>query len=205
MKKFLDYTNFRKNYKLNYQELEERDGCIYFEGELVANAEKQVAEGEKFLNVGYKLDGSVSKVLSNLFPMSFWFRGKKVASLEGVLQGIKYKDKKTQNLVLKYSGMDAHHTRGCNEIDYWANDGIVYWQGKPINRHGEEYQLFIDELYFSVIKNPLYRRALLSSGDKYLLHHVGKNYPSETVLTRREFELRLNSLRDYIKTVYNGN
>lgn len=34
---------------------------------------------------------------------------------------------------------------------------------------------------------------------KYLLHHIGKNNPNETVLTRFELENRLNSLREFIK------
>ncbi|MBQ7880700.1 MAG: hypothetical protein IJ358_02530 [Clostridia bacterium] len=199
MKKVLDYTNYRKSCNFVMPELEERDGCIYFNGELVEDAEKKYAIGETFINLGYNFKHSNSKVLSNLYPMEFKFRGKKVKSIEGVLQGIKYKDKRTQNLILKYSGIDAYHTRACNEMDFWGKTGVLYWQGKPMDRHSEVYQNFIDELYISATKNPLYVRALMATGDKYILHHIGRSDPKETVLTRFEYESRINTLREYLK------
>ena len=199
MKKVLDYSQFRQNYNFDMPALDEKDECIYFKGELVEDAEKKYALGETFINIGYNFKNSNSRVLSNLYPLEFKFRGKKVKSIEGVLQGIKYKDKTTQNLVLKYSGVDAYHTRACNEIDFWGNAGILYWQGKPMDRHGKAYQDFLDELYISATKNPLYVRALIATGDKYILHHIGRNDASETVLTRFEYESRLNTLREYLK------
>ena len=199
--KVSDYTNFRKSYKFEYKELKEIDDCIYFDNELVKDTEQKYAEGENFINIGYNFKNSNSRILSNLYPMEFKFRGKKVKSIEGVLQGIKYKDKKTQNLVLKYSGLDAYHTRGCNALDFWGDAGILYWQGKPMVRNSEEYQNFLDELYVSVLKNPLYQRALLATGDKYILHHIGNPNINETVLTRYEYEHRLNSLRAFIKSI----
>ena len=102
--------------------------------------------------------------------------------------------------MLKYSGLDAYHTRGCNSIDFWGENGVLYWQGKEIKREDEEYQLFLDELYFSVLKNPLYRRALLATSNKYILHHIGREDKKETVLTRYEYESRLYSLREFLKT-----
>ena len=193
------YTVFRKSYKLDYKSLEVDGENIFFEGELVEDAEKKYAEGEKFLNVGYNFKLSNAKVLSNLYPLEFKFKGKKVKSIEGVLQGIKYKDKKIQNLVLNYSGIDAYHTRCANSNDFWGNSQLLYWQGKPIKRDSEEYQLFIDELYISALSNPLYKNFLIASGEKYLLHHIGCEDLTQTVLTRYELELRLNSLRDFVK------
>ena len=183
-------------------ELTKEGDNIYFFGELVEDSEKKYAEGEKFINAGYNFKLSCARVLSNLYPMEFKFRGKKVASIEGVLQGIKYKDKKTQNKVLRYSGIDAYHTRACNELDFWAKDMLLYWQGKAIKRDSKEYQDFLDELYISAAANPLYRRALIATGEKYLLHHIGKDQICETVLTRFEYESRLNALREFIKQNY---
>lgn len=198
-----EYTNFRKAYKFEYKELKEIDECIYFDNELVKDSEQKYAEGEHFINIGYNFKNSNSRILSNLYPMEFKFRGKKVKSIEGVLQGIKYKDKKTQNLVLKYSGLDAYHTRGCNLLDFWGNNGVLYWQGKPMIRNSEDYQNFLDELYISVLKNPLYQRALLATGEKYILHHIGNSNPNETVLTRYEYENRLETLRAFLKHIQN--
>lgn len=199
MRYYQEYSLFRMSSKFEVEPLETEGDNIYFRGELVEDAEKKYSEGSTFLNIAYSFKNSSGRVLSNLFPLSFRFRGKKVNSIEGVLQGIKYKDKKTQNKVLKYSGIDAYHTRQANEVDFWGKTQKLYWQGKEIDRHSNEYQLFIDELYISASKNPLYRRFLLSTGDKYLLHHIGKDSPNETVLTRDEYEIRLNTLREFLK------
>lgn len=192
------YSDFRNNYNFNYQELEYKDNKIFYNEELIEDEEKKYAEGETFINIGYNFKNSLSRTLSNLYPIRFKFRGKWVNSIEGVLQGIKHKDKKLQNIVLKFSGLDAYHTRGSNTLDFWGNDGILYWQGKPMKRDSEEYQKFLDELYLSAIENPLYKKCLLSTGNKYLLHHIGGLNINETVLTRFEYEQRLNSLREYI-------
>ena len=192
------YTNFRKTHNFKTEPITTENGCVYFRNELIEDETKKYAEGTTFINIGYNFKYSLAKCLSNLYPISFKFRGKKVASIEGVLQGIKYKDKKMQNAVLKYYGLDAYHTRGANTANFWGNSGILYWQGKPINRHSEEYQLFLDELYIAATKNPIYKSALLATEDKYLLHHIGNTNPQETVLTREEYEQRLNTLRDFI-------
>ena len=201
MKKLLlEYKKFKENYKFEYKQLLKNEDGIFFDGSLIEDNEKnKVFEGENFINISYTSKTSISKALSNLFPYSFIFRGKKVSSVEGVLQGIKYKDKKIQNLVLNYSGLDAYHTRAANNYDFWGNNGKLYWQGKEINRHGEEYQNFLDELYVSLLKNKLFQRVLISSGDKYLLHHIGQTDPKITVLTRYEYESRLNTLREFFK------
>lgn len=202
MKKLVkEFTKFRKEFNFNYAELEYRDSNIYFNGILVEDENKKYSDGDCFINVGYGFKNSNARILSNLYPISFKFRGKRVGSIEGVLQGIKYKDKKMQNLVFKYSGLDAYHTRACNTLNFWGNDGILYWQGKPIKRDGEEYQMFLDELYVSALSNPLYKSALLATGDKYILHHIGNTNINETVLTRFEYEQRLNALREFAKTI----
>ena len=195
----LKYTEFRKNFKFDFKDLERVDNKIFFNGELVEDEEKKYSEGENFINVGYNFKNSKSKTLSNLYPIEFKFKGKRVNSIEGVLQGIKYKDKKMQNLIFKYYGLDAYHTRNANSINPWTNDSVLYWQGKIIKRDSVEYQIFLDELYLSAIKNPIYYNSLLASGNKYLLHHIGNENKNETVLTRFELEQRLNSLREWVK------
>ena len=199
MKKLKEYYNFRKNFNFKMKALVAKEEGIFCDNFLVENEKEKVSETESFLNIGYNFKNSLSRVLSNLYPLEFKFRNKKVSSIEGVLQGIKYKDKKLQNLVLKYSGLDAYHTRGVNIKDFWGNTQTLYWQGKEIKRDSEEYQLFLDELYLSAAKNQIYKRALLTTENKYLLHHIGRESILETVLTRYEFEERLNSLREFIK------
>ena len=199
MKLLKEYTKFKKESNFQCEPLFYEGEKIYFRGELVEDAEKKYSEGSTFINIGYNFKNSNARGLSNLYPMQFKFKGKKVNSIEGVLQGIKYKDKKTQNLVLKYCGLDAYHTRGANINDFWGLTGKLYWQGREMNRNGEEYQLFLDELYLSALKNPLYKRFLLATCDKYLLHHIGREKECETVLTRAEYEERLNTLKEFCK------
>ena len=83
--KVSDYTYFRKNCKFEYKQLTETEDCIYFDDELVKDTEQKYAEGEKFINIGYNFKNSNSRILSNLYPMEFKFKGKKVNSIEGVL------------------------------------------------------------------------------------------------------------------------
>lgn len=197
-KELLDkFKKYRQEFTL--KEVKVDGDNYYFNNILVDDGTNHVWEGENFILVKYGAKNSISRVLSNLYPMSFKFRGKKVSSIESVLQGIKYKNKKTQAKVFGYSGVDAYHTRACNSFDFWGNDGVLYWQGKPIKRESEDYQNFVDELYLSVFKNPLYFRALIATDDKYLLHHIGRVDPKETVLTRYEYESRLYALQRLAK------
>lgn len=187
------FKKYRQEFKM--AEVKFVDGKYYFDDVLIDDGTNYVWETDTFINIKYGSKNSISRVLSNLYPMAFNFRHKKVSSIESVLQGIKYKDIKTQNKVFKYSGVDAYHTRACNSIDFWGNDGILYWQGKPIKRKEQEYQDFLDELYLCVLKNPLYLRAMKATNDKYLLHHIGREDVNETVLTRYEYESRLYALQ----------
>ena len=197
-KELLDkFKKYRQEFTL--KEVKVDGDNYYFNNILVDDGTNRVWEGENFILVKYGAKNSISRVLSNLYPMSFKFRGKKVSSIESVLQGIKYKNKKTQAKVFGYSGVDAYHTRACNSFDFWGNDGVLYWQGKPIKRESEDYQNFLDELYLSAFKNPLYFRALIATDDKYLLHHIGRVDPKETVLTRYEYESRLYALQRLAK------
>ena len=198
-KEIEEFSKFEENFNFNYEQIVCVDDCKYFRNCIVEDSVKKYSEGNGFINLGYNFKNSLSRALSNLYPIAFKFRGKKVNSIEGVLQGIKYKDKKMQNLILKYSGLDAYHTRAANTNDFWGNDGFLYWQGRPIKRGSNDYQVFLDELYLSASKNPIYKKSLLSTGDLYLLHHIGGEDVSLTVLTRYEYEVRVNSLREYLK------
>ena len=199
MKKLLkEYQNFKNSYNFEFKELIKTENGLFFDKELIEdNLNNKVFEGDNFINIFYGSKTSIAKVLSNLYPYKFKFKGKKVSSIEGVLQGIKYKDKKTENLVFSYYGLDAYHTRACNNFDFWGNTGKLYFKGKEIDRHSKDYQNFLDELYLSLLKNKLFQRALISSGNKYLLHHIGQNDPNITVLTRFEYESRLNTIRAF--------
>lgn len=198
--KIKEFTRFRQNYPFEEQKLIQKEDEIFFNETCVEDKDgNKVFETEEFINTGYGSKNSISRVLSNLYPHKFVFRGRKVASIEGVLQGAKYKDKKLQNAVLGLAGLDAYHSRACNREEFWGESGVLYWQGKVMRRNSQEYQDFIDELYISASENPIYKKALLSTGDKYLLHHIGNEDERQTVLTRKEYEWRMMALREFLR------
>ena len=196
LKEFLTYKN---NYKFIQKELIERDDCIYCENELLKDQDgNKISETENWIDVGYRNRGDFPQMLSNLFPYNFKFRGKKLASIENFFQGIKFKDKKTQNYVFTYYGTQAVHIKAASRYD-WKETGEIYWQGKAIKRESKEYELLIDELYISAIQNPLYRN-ILSNCDKQIIHSIGEHDKKETTFTRYEFEFELNCLKDFIQS-----
>ena len=194
-----EFKKLRENF--TYIELQKIDDKIYFKGELIEDSQNniKIAVGDNFYNIFYGSKDSVSKILSNLYPIKFKFKGKLMNSIEGVLQGIKYKNRKMQNLVFKYSGIDAYHTRGANIVDDWTTTQTLYFKTKPMARDSKEYQNFLDDLYLSALKNPIRSLALLSTQNKYLLHHIGRENKNETVLTRYEYEARLFASREILK------
>ena len=194
------FHDFRANYQFEYKKLTHKEDGIYFDEICVEGTDGgKIFESESFINTSYASKTSIARVLSNLYPHRFKFRGKWVSSIEGVLQGIKYKDKKMQNAVLKYSGLDAYHTRGCNCQDFWGDEGVLYWQGKVMRRNSQDYQEFLDDLYLAASYDPVYKKAILSTSDKYLLHHIGNEDENQTVLTRYEYENRMMALREYLR------
>lgn len=197
-KELEEFKKFKSNYKFKQLEIEEREDGKYCEGEPLVDEEgNEIGNCEKWINVGYKYTGPYAKVLSNLFPYEFEFRGKKLNSIESFFQGIKFKDIEMQNLVFSYSGLDSNRVKVCSGYD-WKKTGILYWQGNAIDRYSEEYDNMVDELYISAIQNPLYRN-ILKTCDRNIIHSMGEVEKSETVFTRYEFEKQLNCLKDFLK------
>ena len=103
-KELEQYKKFKENYEFKQKEIEEIEGIQYVDKMPLLNEEgKIIGECEKWINVGYKNKGSYPKVLSNLFPYEFEFRGKKLKSIESFFQGIKFEDIEMQNLIFSYS------------------------------------------------------------------------------------------------------
>ena len=126
-KELAEFRNFKSTYEFEQKNIEEIDGIEFVDGEPLINEEgEKVGECEKWINVGYKYKGPYSKILSNLFPYEFEFRGKKLSSIESFFQGIKFKDIEMQNLVLNYSRLDSNNAKECSNYD-WKEKGIVYF------------------------------------------------------------------------------
>ena len=98
-KELEEFKKFKKDFKYEVKEVEEKDGVEVYEGEsLIDENGKEKGEGENWINVGYKHSGPYAKVLSNLFPYEFVFKGKKLNSIESFFQGIKFKDPQLQDI-----------------------------------------------------------------------------------------------------------
>lgn len=198
MKKELKaFREFKKTYKFEQKEIIQKDDILYCDGEILKQGDVTTNVSDKWVNAGYNLRGTHSKALSNLFPYEFSFRGKKLKCIECFFQGIKFKDKKIQNIIFGYEGVPANCVKLATDYD-WKETGIIYWQGKPINRESPEYTDLVDELYISAIQNPIFR-GVLKSCDRPVIHSIGVESKKETVFTRYEFEYQLNCLIDFLK------
>lgn len=131
--------------------------------------------------------------LSNFFPHPFVFRGIPVASMEGFLQGLKFKSPEMQREVFGLVGFAAKK-KGAPKN--WQNTQTLWFQGHPIPRRSKEYQDLLDEAYDAMYgQNAAFRKALADSGNSTLTHSIGRTNESETILTVREFCNRLTRLR----------
>lgn len=80
----------------------------------------------------------------------------------------------------------------------WRRTQTLWWNGEPIDRHSQDYQVLLDVAYEALFQNEKFRNALYITGDAVLTHNIGKTNPSETILTQKEFCSRLMSLRKKI-------
>lgn len=198
VKEFQSYRKFKEEFKFTPMNIIEKGDILYCENMPLQDEEgNYIPECEKWINIGYKIKGSLSKLLSNLYPYDFDFRGFHFKSIEAFFQGIKFKEPVIQEAVFNYSGTDAYHIQAASNYN-WKERGYIYWQGQAINRYSEEYDLLVDEVYIAAAQNPLYRQAL-KNATKPLIHSIGKNSKNETVFTRYEFEKEINSLSAFMK------
>jgi len=135
--------------------------------------------------------------LSNFCPRPFEVRGIPVTSMEGFVQGLKFKSADMQQEVFKLAGRAAKNRgKGKN----WQRTQTLWWQGQPIARESDEYQQLLDEAFEALFKNNAKaRKALLDSGDANLTHKIGRRKVRETVLTTSEFCGRLMRIREELQ------
>ena len=196
-KELQEFIQFKKNYKFKQLKIEEKDnGNLYCEGKLLKDDNSYVGESSKWVNVGYSLRGMYPKLLSNLFPYQFKFKGYKLNSIECFFQGIKFPNKRIQRKIFKYSGKEALVLQMASDYN-WEDGGIVYWQGKAIDRNSSEYEDLVTELYISAVQNVFYRNAIKNC-NLPIIHAIGEEDKNKTVFTRYEFEFMLNCLHDFL-------
>jgi predicted NAD-dependent protein-ADP-ribosyltransferase YbiA (DUF1768 family) len=141
--------------------------------------------------------GSKSKypagALSNFSPHPFVFDRVKIASMEGFLQSLKFKDANMQKEICQLVGIGAKRAGAKKN---WQQTQTLYWKGEPIPRGSDRYQELLDDVYEAMFEqNAKAKKALMASGHSTLTHSIGRIKKSETVLTRREFTNRLSDIR----------
>ena len=141
-------------------------------------------------------NGYPSAALSNFAPHPFVLDGVEIASMEGFLQSLKFKNIDMQKYVCTLVGKAAKY-KGKNKK--WWQTQTLYWQGKEYKRDSKEYQLLLNRAYNALYQNEGFKKALKASKPSILTHSIGKNDESKTVLTQSEFCGRLMKLRMGIK------
>lgn len=134
--------------------------------------------------------------LSNFHPHKFYVDGILCNSMEGFLQSLKFSNTEMQKHVCSLVGIMAKR-KGAKKK--WWKTQTLYWQGKEINRHSQEYQDLLDKAFAALAKNEAFQRALLASGKAVLKHTIGKTDSTKTVLTRSEFCGRLMRIRNSLR------
>ena len=143
--------------------------------------------------------GYPGSALSNFAPHAFVFDGVACASMEGLLQALKFDKAHIQVEVCKLVGKAAKF-RGRARNQAWQRVQTLWWQGTAMARNSKEYQAFLDRAYQAMLEqSESFRKALLATGDAVITHSIGKNKESETVLTERELCSRLMKLRAQAK------
>ena len=145
------------------------------------------------MNIGSG-NGFPAANLSNLHTHPFMMDGVECASMEGFLQSLKFDKPHIQVEVCKLVGLKAKF-KGKKRNKAWKSCQKLWWQGREIDRHGDEYQLLLDRAFDCLSKNSNFRKALLASGKSSLTHSIGSSDSHNTVLTVREFCSRLERIR----------
>ena len=137
--------------------------------------------------------GYPASSLSNFSPHPFIFDGVKCNSMEGFLQSLKFKNPDMQREVCLMVGKKAKFK---GKPKKWWRTQTLWWKGKEIDRHSEEYQQLLDGAYWALFENSKFKCALKASQSAVLRHSIGKSDASRTILTRREFCRRLEIMRE---------
>ena len=139
-------------------------------------------------------NGYPSSSLSNFAGHRFVIDGVTCNSMEGFLQSLKFESPEMQEYVCSLIGKMAKFK---GKPKKWFTKQELYWRGKAIDRHSDEYQNLLDRAFQAMYdQSESFRKALKASEGANLSHSMGKSDPKKTILTNTEFLSRLRSLRE---------
>ena len=136
-------------------------------------------------------------VLSNFTRTNLLYDGVQINSIEGFLQSLKTPDINEQKRICSLVGYPAKKA-GIKLKKKNIYDGEhLYWQGQTLLRNSEEYQQMLKKIFaLKYLKDLKFRNALNKTQNHVLTHSIGKNDPTQTILTIDEFINLLTSLRN---------
>lgn len=139
-----------------------------------------------------------SNALSNFAPHPFELDGVEIASMEGFLQSLKFKNPEMQEHICTLVGLTAKRSGAKKN---WYEKQTLYWRGEAIKRDSDEYQDLLDRAYAALFtQNEKAKKALLATKNANLTHSIGRRKINETVLTQQEFCSRLMEIRQILQT-----
>jgi len=142
--------------------------------------------------------GYPGSALSNFAPHRFTLDGVECASMEGLLQSLKFDKSHVQVEVCKLVGKSAKY-RGRPRNTAWQRQQTLWWREASMSRDGTEYQDFLDKAFTALfMQSDSFRSALKATGSAVITHSIGKSKKADTVLTEQEFCSRLMKLREVI-------
>jgi predicted NAD-dependent protein-ADP-ribosyltransferase YbiA (DUF1768 family) len=131
--------------------------------------------------------------LSNFAAYTFTIDGVSCASMEGFPQSLKVEDVAEQRRICTLVGESAQ--KAGRPYD-WATSGTLWWRGTPIDRLSDAYQTLISRAYDALFaQSGKFRAALAATGERRIVHTIGKSDPCDTILTTEEYCTRLEQLR----------
>lgn len=131
-------------------------------------------------------------ILSNLYMKPFLMEGVFYGSLEGFLQSLRYQYECESVKIAMMCGVEAKMAGKARQI---KND-TLYYMGEPFNRHSAWYKKLLERAFTSCFaQNESFQRAIYNTREMKLIHSIGKDDPSETILTNSEFIGLLERLR----------
>lgn len=145
------------------------------------------------IDVKYKSEWSeLSNFANHPFELC---EGMKYNSIEAFLQSLKFKNPKFQKRVAN-AKTGAEAKKFSNGNYYWSYRNKLFLGNYSINRFEPEYEALITTAFDKMAEsNENFVKALLNTGDKKLIHSVGKTSKWDTVLTRDEYIRQLIRLR----------
>ncbi len=155
------------------------------------NSEKRI------INIHSKGEEYPSAELSNFYPHAFVFDGVECASMEGLLQSLKYRRRSRQIGICRLVGGEAKEAGAHKHL--WRLLGRVWWQGRAYDRFGTELYSLIRRAYSELYRqNECFRDALNSTRGAILTHDIGSHDRRKTILTEEELISHLVAVRDSV-------